>query len=824
MAEKEEDFGSVENENNQVPPRGQTTEEHPEVSPPPPLMEPEREIENADTPVDREDTQTPKEPVTTLESDSSPTFDELSTEAAPAEEPGSSEVQDSVVGQNVQAAIEVEGASPLKRSAQATEEDSSSGAVASSEVASESEEDKTGLSDSPSPDTGVQIRSVETDVTDSQPKDSESGTADSEPGDPELSTRPQSKTTEESTAESASSEAVDQSMKGEGQEQEEGKEEDTEQDYESMNMENLVGELQRLLRTSSISTIAKQVNRIRNAFDHQYQEQLEEKKEEYVNNGGNEIDFRFQSVAKRQFNELMREYREKRDQHYKQVELELKKNHEDRLEIIEELKSLINVEEDLHHTYKHFKEIQEKWRNAGPVPRTVYNDLMQTYHHHTEIFYDFLHLNRELRDLDFQHNLEEKEKLITRAEELKDEPDLNKALFELQILHRVWKEDVGPVAKEKREDVWSRFSEATKVIHQRRQEHFKQLEEDQKINLEKKKDLISRIQQIAENVEQDHRELQKQIRQIEKLREEFMAMGRVPKTKRDQTWSEFKEAVRSFNRRKNALYKDLKNSQLENLQKKRALIERAVALKDSDDHEVVTPEMKRIQNEWKKIGHVPRKYSDKIWKEFKAACNEYFDRIHSEKKKEKQEEVDNFRNKKEILDRIRSWELSGEKDKDVKEVKSFISEWKKIGRVPVNKKDVNDQFNAEVDRIFTQLGIDRKQSEILKYGDKLEELSASNDIKSVMQERSFIRRKIEECRQEIRQLETNMEFFSSSSGKTNPLLAQVEKNISKQKEVLGVWEAKLKNVNILQHKLKKQAEQEESGDESAEEPGSGENQ
>jgi len=610
----------------------------------------------------------------------------------------------------------------------------------------------------------------------------------------------------------ASADGVSQERKDSADKEKAAAAQENDVDYASMNMENLVGELQLLLRTSSISTISKKVNQIRQEFDRKFRIHLEEKKEEFISNGGNEVEFHYQSVAKRQFNELMAEYREKRDQHYKQVERELKENLAERLEIIEELKSLINVEEDMHHTYKNFKEIQEKWRNAGPVPRNEYNNLWQTYHHHTEIFYDFLHLNRELRDLDFQHNLEEKEKLIRRAEELQEEPDLNKALFELQSLHKIWKEDVGPVAKEKRDEVWNRFSEATKAIHHRRQEHFKELEAELEVNLERKKEIIERIREIADNAATEHKALQGQIRKIEKLREEFLALGRVPKSKRDETWSAFKEVVRSFNRQKNALYKELKNEQLENLRRKRALIEKALALKDSDDYEVVTPEMKRIQSEWKKIGHVPRKYSDKIWKEFKEACNEYFDRIHSEKRKEHQAESKNLQAKKELLKRIEQIKLSGIREKDLETIKGFIADWKELGHVPFGKRDINDRFNKQIDQLFAHLDIDQKESQILRYGDKLKELSEGNDKRAVLSERSFIKRKIDESRQEIRQLENNMEFFSGSSSESNPLILEVQKKIDKHRGVLEVWEGKLKNVNILLNRLKKEEEAEAAGE------------
>ena len=289
------------------------------------------------------------------------------------------------------------------------------------------------------------------------------------------------------------------------------------QDYHAMSMENLVGELQRLIRTEKVQAIKNHVDAIKSEFDLKFQDFIDEKKEEFISHGGNEVDFRYNSVAKRQFNEVYADYREKRNSYYRNLEQSLKANLQNRLEIIEELKSLVNVEEDINTTYKNFKDLQERWRNAGAVPRSNYNDVWRTYHHHVEIFYDFLHLNRELRDLDFKYNLEEKEKLVQRAEALADEPDLNKAFRELQTLHKIWKEDIGPVDKEHREAIWERFSNATKAMHQRRQEHYKELEKSYEENLVKKNEIIASITALGENVASDHKGLQKQIRELETL-------------------------------------------------------------------------------------------------------------------------------------------------------------------------------------------------------------------------------------------------------------------------------------------------------------------
>ncbi len=583
-------------------------------------------------------------------------------------------------------------------------------------------------------------------------------------------------------------------------------------DYHAMSMENLVGELQRLVKNEKVQAIGKHVSSIKYEFDQKFQEFIEHKKEEFVAHGGNEIDFRYNSVAKRQFNEVYSEYREKRDHYYRQLEHNLKNNLQNRLEIIEELKGLINVEEDINTTYKNFKDLQERWRNAGPVPRNNYNDVWRTYHHHMEIFYDFLHLNRELRDLDFKHNLEEKIKLVERAEALADEPDLGKVFRELQTLHKIWKEDVGPVAKEQREEIWERFSNATKVIHQRRQEHFKELEKSFEKNLEKKQEIIAAIDEIASNVANNHRGIQQQIKEVEALRDSFFKAGKVPQRVNEETWSSFKETVRKFNRSKNAFYKNQKKDQHKNLEKKRELLNRALELKDSEDWETVTPEMKRIQSEWKKIGHVPRKYSDKIWNEFKNACNHYFDRLHSEKNQANKEEYQNLEKKNDCLNRLKEFQLSGNKKDDLEAIKGFLSEWKTYGRIPYNKRHINGKFNKIVDALLKKLGVSRQESELLKYGNKVQQLATAEDERAISNERVFIKKKIDESKSEIRQLENNLQFFSNAS-ESSPLVKEVINNIEKHKASLETWKEKLKKLNILENKLSREAEENNSEEE-----------
>ncbi len=577
-------------------------------------------------------------------------------------------------------------------------------------------------------------------------------------------------------------------------------------DYHSMSMENLVGELQRLIKNEKVQAIKKHIDGIRDEFNLKFQEFIDQKKEDFVTNGGNEIDFKYNSVTKRQFNEVYTEYREKRNQHYKSLEKSHKDNLADRLELIEKLKGLVNVEEDINTTYNSFKDIQEKWKTAGPVPRTDYNNVWKTYHHHIEIFYDFLHLNRELRDLDFKHNLEEKQKIVESAESLAVEPDLNRAFRELQVLHKIWKEDIGPVGRENREEIWERFSKATKTIHERRQAYFKDLDKIHEQHLEQKKQIIIEINTLSENVSSNHGILQKQIKELEALRESFFNAGKVPQKDNENVWSAFKNAVRGFNRNKNAFYKNLKKDQQENLDKKRALLEIAESIKDTEDFDMATAEMKRIQNEWKQIGHVPRKYSDKLWKEFKAACNHYFNRLHALKNEANQEEAENLKGKEAILEHLKEFQLSGKKDEDLPTIKSFITDWKKYGHVPFKQKNINQKFNKIIDALFNKLDVSRQESELLKYGNKIQRLKEDdNQERAIQNERSFIRKKIDESKNEILQLENNLQFFSNAS-EDNPIVKDVIKKVDAHKQALESWNAKLKKLNILKNNLLKEAE------------------
>ncbi len=568
---------------------------------------------------------------------------------------------------------------------------------------------------------------------------------------------------------------------------------DEEKDYSNFSDEELVEELEKTISGRPIQEINRVVQEIRSEFNGRFNEEMAQKKEEFLAEGGNIIDFHFSTPLKQRFNSLFFDFKEKRNTHHKNLKKDLQANLTKRWELIEELKGLLNTEENINSTYKHFKEIQEKWHVAGPIPRDNYNTVWNTYHHHVENFYDFMHLNREFRDMDFKHNLDTKLKMIMRAEELAKETDINKAFRELQMLHKMWKEEIGPVAKEYRDEVWDKFSDATKVIHDKRQGQLQELEQKQEENFDKKKELIDQINHISENTKPSHSAWQNAINKVQELRNAYFAIGGVPRTKNKEIWKSFKDATSSFNHGKNTFYKDQKSEQFVNLEKKRELVKIAEENKDSEDVEATANLMKKIQNDWKQIGHVPRKESDKIWKEFKSACNHFFDRLHAKKNEASEEEVKHYEAKKELLDKIGNLELNSEHKENLKSIKDSISAWKEIGRVPYNKRQIEQKFNKVLDGLFSKLDISKKESELIKFDNKLNTLVNREDDRKLQNEHFFISKKIDETKDEIRQLENNLGFFHNVKS-DNPLVKDVHKNIEKQKEQLEVWKAKLRKI------------------------------
>ncbi len=570
-------------------------------------------------------------------------------------------------------------------------------------------------------------------------------------------------------------------------------------DYESLSMEQLTEELETLTGAEKVMSVKDHVEEVKKSFLSKYHHFIDEKKEEFhAENPDTTEDFHYQLPLKAKFDQLYNQYRERKNTHFKSLQTNLKTNLENRLGIVEELKNLINPQENIKDTLKHFNELRERWKNAGAIPKDKYNHVWNNYHFHVENFYDYLHLDREARDLDFKHNLDQKLKIIARVEELVQEADINKAFRELQDLHKLWKEDIGPVSREHREEVWNKFSDLTKQMHDKREVLFEKQRGTETENLAKKKDLIAQLQVLAKEKVDSHSAWLGQIEKVELLRNEFFSTGKVPSEVNEETWAAFKGAVRDFNALKNSFYKDIKKDQNDNLSKKQALVAKAKELQESTDFEATTPIMKQIQEEWKTVGHVPRKFSDKLWKEFRAACNHYFEKLKEQKNEENAEEVEAFDKKKDYLETIKEFQLIGDHKTDLDAIKAHIEMWKGFGRVPNTRRHIEGKFNKILDALFEKLSLSKKDSDQMRYTNRLENLSESNDTRKLEGEKIFLMRKIDEVQSEIFQLENNIQFFTSkNSKKESPMVVEVRRNIEKHKEELDTLKSKLKQIRSL---------------------------
>lgn len=605
----------------------------------------------------------------------------------------------------------------------------------------------------------------------------------------------QDKSTSEITEESPNKDTVLKENDSEDQIQSDDQKSDDKVEtiaYDTLSLEELTEALDQLLQTQKVHHIKSSVEAIKTAFNSKFGALLADKKSAFLAEGGDTIDFQYSSPVKSKYNKLLSDYKKQKDLHYSNLEKQLKDNLEKRNQVIDELKSLIE-NADTKTMYKNFRDLQNTWRSIGPVSKTKYNDTWKIYHHHVERFYDLLHLSNDLRDLDFKNNLEEKLKLIERAEYLAEMKDVNAAFKELQVLHKTWKEDIGPVAREMRDEVWNKFSAATKIIHDKRHDHFKIMKSQYVIIIEAKMLVIDEILNYDTSENKTHNDWQKSIKDIDALRKKYFDAGKLPYSKSEAIWKKFKDATKQFNQQKNKFYKQEKSSQQKNLQAKLDLIKIAESIKDSEDWETSTNTFKKIQSDWKKIGHVPRKFSDDIWNKFKTACNHYFDRYHNQKNALSDEQKEIVAKKNEFVESLKVDDYS---TKDA--VTNLMNAWNELGNTPKGSRAVDIKFNKFVDHLLSKLSLDKSEIVLLKFKNIINGYLANNDNRKLDSELIFVRKKIDESVREIQQLENNLSFFSNASDE-NPMVKKVHKNIETFKEGLKVWKAKLAYLRSLEY-------------------------
>ena len=556
-----------------------------------------------------------------------------------------------------------------------------------------------------------------------------------------------------------------------------------EENYDDLNLEQLLKALDKKVSSGKIHHHKRDVEALSKQIEPKLSQIFENKKEDFINAGGELKDFDAKIPEKTIYNELIRRYKSERARYYQELEKSFQNNLVIRKNLIEELKGLIGIDQPISETYKQFKNLQSRWRESGHVPRAEANNIWKTYHHHVGIFYDFLHLNREFRELDFKYNYEEKLKIIEQAEALSKMDNIQKAFRDLQELHKRWKDELGPIAKEHGEKLWERFSEATKVIHEKRQFFQKNQTEVYRANYEKKKTIISQMQQLAEIEIKTHNEMQKMIRDMESLRTSFFECGHVSRSDNAEIWAMFKDVMRLFSKKRNTFYKSLKKEYSENFKQRMELVKQVEAFLQTEDFAATTPKVIALQRKWKEMGAVSRKQNDKAWKLFRKACNDYFALLDERKNKLSEVEQQAFEEKDELLKKLQSKE-----GLDRTSIDHLIEEWTKIGSVGRKTNQINSEFVAAIENSLKQLGEDKESIASFKYELKIKLMGDRTEL--IQKERSQIKQRLDKAKQEYIQLETNMEFFSKSSSE-NPLVNKVMKDLEKQKKIIDGLQQKL---------------------------------
>ena len=566
-------------------------------------------------------------------------------------------------------------------------------------------------------------------------------------------------------------------------------------DYDTFSFDVLIDEAKNLLSKHDVQDIREHFNQIRDAFKNKLEKEEAEKKKAFLEDGGNEIDFRYETSYREKFNVVYNDYKNQLSIHHKQNEKKEDENLAERLAIIDELKSLYQEQNDSSSSmFKKFRELKTRWHNAGRIPAKNAENIFKNYFFHLDNFYTYLDMNKELQTLDYAHNLEVRYSIIKRAEELINEPNVQKALNELQYLHRLWKEEAVPVQEDLREPTWLHFKELTNKIHDRKGELNEKIKQEQKDNLEKKNEIISKIKSINESVaNKSHSEWQKAITEINTLRENFIGLGRVPKDKNAETWDAFKKETREFNHIKNDFYKSLKSDQQINLEKKTALLEIAKQHAESTDWNNSVAVIKKIQNDWKNIGHVPRKNSDKIWKEFKETCNKFFDRYKKRHEQDNEKLEQNFEQKTSFLDKFKAAQISEDKDQALKELQNFKSEWNTLGKVPSDKLAINQEFNSLYNSKISDLNLSKAELNDYELQSLVNKVKANGNSSMLDDEIRKTRKNIEELEKDINQLDNNVNFFSNAN-KDSPFLRDVFKQIDEKRKKLTEEEIKLKTL------------------------------
>ena len=547
-------------------------------------------------------------------------------------------------------------------------------------------------------------------------------------------------------------------------------EENEQTTLDTLSVKELLSEMENIVNRPDAGAHAKKFNQLKDKAHHLIQDEIADKKHDFVEEGNDMEDFSYEHPEQSKYSALVSIFKEKLDAFNKNQEKEHQENLEKRNQIIEKLKNLYINTEPNTNLFRAIREIKEEWANAGAVAKSELKNLNHNYFHHLNQFYQMLDLNKEYREQEYAHNLEKRKSIIARAEELINEVSVQKALNELQYLHRLWKEEAEPVAEEFRDSTWEVFKEISNKIHERKSELLVQIEVEQQKALEKKNEIIAKLKDFASSKEAvTHNYWQQAIKQVEQLRSEFLKLGNVPKKLSNQNWTEFKTALRAFNTKKNDFYKNLKNSQHINLEEKQKLISIAQDNMHSEDWDTAVPLFKKLQEDWKNIGHVPKNQANKVWNDFRDACNTFFNNFREKNASTTDDWKQNYHQKKALLEELKQ---INDEEGSVEKIEQIKSSWDSIGKVPRNKMSINNEFNKVLKE---KLKLNKINVFDLKE-DNLTEAQLTDKARK-------IKSQIADLEAEVVKLENNINFFNNPS-RENPLLKDTYDKIDEKKALI----------------------------------------
>ncbi|MCK9219647.1 MAG: DUF349 domain-containing protein [Bacteroidales bacterium] len=563
--------------------------------------------------------------------------------------------------------------------------------------------------------------------------------------------------------------------------------------YETFSRPELVDMLEKAVAETDFNAIKTKIALIKVAYLKKKKEESLKKYETVAEEGGSKEDLAPEPDAiDIRFNDLFSIYKTNKAKHLEEQEKIKQENLKKKFLILDELKTLINSEETLKKTYDEFKTLQERWKEVGMVPRTEINNLWQNYHFLVEKFFEKVKLNKELKDLDLRKNLEAKMSLCEKTEELLLETSVIKSFKKLQKFHEEWKE-IGPVPADKKDEIWERFKTATDKINDRRREHYSLIEGDQLKNLETKTALCEQAEETLNLPNETIKSWQENTNKINDLLKIWKTIGPVPQQVNAEIWDRFKSSLDSFFSIKKEYFDKLKEQQLHNYNLKVELCMQAEALKSSSDWKKTTNELIRLQGEWKKIGPVPKKHSDKIWKRFRAACDDFFNAKQAYFTNIQANEGDNLNKKLELMNRLKEYQFGEDKSANLEVLKNFQREWTEIGHVPMKDKDkLQNEFRTLVNEHLDKLKISEVELSTINFQAKFDHLKNDpNARRTISKEREFLFNKISKMKEEITLWENNIGFFAKS--KSAALVKEeFENKINKAKSELKVLEAKMK--------------------------------